>query len=311
MQFRGWYKRSKTGTFFINFFSSYKMEKEVEKIIKKAIKEDLGKGDVTTSAIFKEKFPVKAILISKGDGILCGVDIFKNVFNILSSSFSFNFSFKDGDKIKKKDIVGEIYGPIKELLIGERTALNFLQHLSGIATETRKLVERAKNKVKIYDTRKTIPNLRLLEKYAVKIGGGENHRFGLFDMVLIKDNHIKGVMEKEKVDKISAISICVKRAKHYWKNKIKIEVEVENFKQAISAYQAGADIIMFDNADKNQLLEFNKFLKGKKKVEIEWSGNVSLRKIDKIKKLPVDRVSAGYITHSAKVLDFSLKISSI
>ncbi|HOV22239.1 MAG TPA: carboxylating nicotinate-nucleotide diphosphorylase [bacterium] len=287
------------------------MEKEVEKIIKKAIKEDLGKGDVTTSAIFKEKFPVKAILISKGDGILCGVDIFKNVFNILSSSFSFNFSFKDGDKIKKKDIVGEIYGPIKELLIGERTALNFLQHLSGIATETRKLVERAKNKVKIYDTRKTIPNLRLLEKYAVKIGGGENHRFGLFDMVLIKDNHIKGVMEKEKVDKISAISICVKRAKNYWKNKIKIEVEVENFKQAISAYQAGADIIMFDNADKNQLLEFNKFLKGKKKVEIEWSGNVSLKKIDKIKKLPVDRVSAGYITHSAKVLDFSLKISSI
>jgi len=291
---------------------AYKMGKKVEEIIKKAIKEDLGNGDITTSSIFnKENFPVKAILISKGEGILCGIDILKNVFTILSPSFSFSFSFKDGDKIKKKDIVGEIYGPIKELLIGERTALNFLQHLSGISTETRKLVEKAENKVKIYDTRKTTPNLRLLEKYAVKIGGGENHRFGLYDMVLIKDNHIKGVMEKEKVDKISAISICVKRAKKCVKNKVKVEVEVENYKQAVSAYLAGADIIMFDNTSKRQLLKFNKFLTGKRKIEIEWSGNVSLRKIDKIKKLPVDRVSAGYITHSAKVLDFSLKISSI
>ena len=283
-------------------------KKVVEKIIKDALKEDIGKGDITTSSLFNKNFKVKAVLISKSNGILCGVEVFKNVFLSLSSNFSFRFFFKDGDKIKKGDIVAEIYGPVKELLKGERTALNFIQRLSGIATETKKMVEKTEGKVKIYDTRKTTPNLRILEKYAVKTGGGCNHRFGLDNMVLIKDNHIKALMRKEGVDKISAIILGIERSKKRTGGKVKIELEVENFKEAVSAYKSGADIIMFDNAKKEEVLKFRKFLKGKKKVEIEWSGNVSLKKIEEIKKLPVDRVSVGYITHSAKALDFSLKI---
>jgi len=283
-------------------------KKIVEKIIKDALKEDIGKGDITTSSLFNKNFKVKTVLISKSNGILCGKEVFKNVFLSLSSNFSFRFFFKDGDRIKKGDIVAEIYGPVKELLKGERTALNFIQRLSGIATETKKMVEKTEGKVKIYDTRKTIPNLRILEKYAVKTGGGYNHRFGLYDAILIKDNHIKALMEKEGIDKISAIILGIERCKKQTGGKVKIEVEVENFKEAVSAYQAGADIIMFDNAKKEEVLKFRKFLKGKKKVEIEWSGNVSLKKIEEIKKLPVDRVSVGYITHSAKAVDFSLKI---
>ena len=283
-------------------------KKVVEKIIKDALKEDIGKGDITTSSLFNKNFKVKAVLISKSNGILCGVEVFKNVFLSLSSNFSFRFFFKDGDKIKKGNIVAEIYGSVKELLKGERTALNFIQRLSGIATETKKMVEKTEGKVKIYDTRKTTPNLRILEKYAVKTGGGYNHRFGLDNMVLIKDNHIKALMRKEGVDKISAIILGIERSKKRTGGKVKIEVEVENFKEGIAAYKSGADIIMFDNAKKEEVLKFRKFLKGKRKVEIEWSGNVSLKKIEEIKKLPVDRVSVGYITHSAKALDFSLKI---
>jgi len=283
-------------------------KKIVEKIIKEALKEDIGKGDITTSSLFNKNFKVKAVLISKNNGILCGAEVFKSVFLSLSSNFSFRFFFKDGDKIKKGDVVAEIYGPVKELLKGERTALNFIQRLSGIATETKKLVEKTEGNVKIYDTRKTTPNLRILEKYAVKTGGGYNHRFGLYDIILIKDNHISALMKKEGIDKISAIILGIERWKKRTGGKIKIELEVENFKEAVAAYQAGADIIMFDNAKKEEVLKFRKFLKGKKKVEIEWSGNVSLKKIEEIKKLPVDRVSVGYITHSAKALDFSLKV---
>jgi len=283
-------------------------KKIVEKIIKEALKEDIGKGDITTSSLFNKNFKLEAVLISKNNGILCGVEVFKSVFLSLSSNFSFKFFFKDGDKIKKGDIVAEIYGPVKELLKGERTALNFIQRLSGVATETKKLVEKTEGKVKIYDTRKTTPNLRILEKYAVKTGGGYNHRFGLYDVILIKDNHISALMEKEEIDKISAIILGIERCKKRTGGRVKIEVEVGNFKEAVAAYQAGADIIMFDNAKKEEVLKFRKFLKGKKKVEIEWSGNVSLKKIEEIRKLPVDRVSVGYITHSAKALDFSLKI---
>ena len=283
-------------------------KKVVEKIIKDALKEDIGKGDITTSSLFNKNFKVKAVLISKSNGILCGIEVFKNVFLSLSSNFSFRFFFKDGDKIKKGDIVAEIYGPVKELLKGERTALNFIQRLSGIATETKKMVEKTEGKVKIYDTRKTTPNLRILEKYAVKTGGGYNHRFGLYDIILIKDNHIKALMRKEGVDKISAIILGIERSKKRTGGKVKIELEVENFKEGIVAYKSGADIIMFDNAKKEEVLKFRKFLKGKRKVEIEWSGNVSLKKIEEIKKLSVDRVSVGYITHSAKALDFSLRV---
>lgn len=280
----------------------------IDRIIKEALKEDIGKGDITTSSLFDKNFKIKAFLFAKQDGVLCGLEVFRRVFEVLSPSFVFKFHFKDGDKIRKGSIIGEITGPVKELLKGERTALNFLQRMSGIATETRKLVEKSKGKVKIYDTRKTTPNLRILEKYAVKTGGGENHRMGLYDMVLIKDTHIAALMEKEGIDKIEAISLSIKRARKHCKGKVKIEIEVNNYKQALVAYREGADIIMFDNADERDVFKFKRFLKEKKKVEIEWSGNVSLRKVERISKLPVDRVSAGYITHSAKAIDFSLKI---
>jgi nicotinate-nucleotide pyrophosphorylase (carboxylating) len=283
--------------------------RKIEKIIKEALKEDTGKKDITTEGIFTDNFFVSADLICKSVGVLCGIEIFKKVFLTLSPDFSFNFKFKDGDFIGKNVIVGEIKGPIKKLLIGERTALNFLQHLSGIATETKKIS--SKTKIKIYDTRKTTPNLRVLEKYAVKIGGGENHRFGLYDMVLIKDNHIKGIMEKEKIDKISAIKLAIERVKKYIKGKYKIEIEVENYDEAITAYNKGVDIIMFDNAKIDDIKKFCKFKEGKRKCEIEVSGNMDIKKIEKIKDLKIDRISVGYITHSAKAVDFSLKIKSL
>lgn len=284
------------------------MNRKIEKIIKNALKEDIGKKDITTESIFKDNFFVSAELICKSGGVLCGIEIFKKVFLSLSPDFSFDFNFKDGDFIKKNVIIGKIKGPIKELLMGERTALNFLQHLSGIATETRKIA--SKTKIKIYDTRKTIPNLRVLEKYAVKVGGGKNHRYGLYDMVLIKDNHIKGIMEKEKIDKISAIKLAIKRVKKYLKGKFKIEIEVKSYKEALVALNEGVDIIMFDNAKVSDIKKFCEF-KNRKNCEIEVSGNINIRKLDKIKDLKIDRISVGYITHSAKAVDFSLKIKSV
>ncbi|MCM8829644.1 MAG: carboxylating nicotinate-nucleotide diphosphorylase [Candidatus Omnitrophica bacterium] len=280
----------------------------IKKLIKEALKEDIGKGDITTSFLFKKNFDVDAVLVVKEDGIICGIDVFKNIFLFLSPSFRFKFYIKDGDAVYKGMKLAEIKGPIKELLTGERTALNFLQHLSGIATLTKKFVEKAGN-VSIYDTRKTTPLLRELEKYAVKVGEGKNHRFGLFDMVLIKDNHITGIMKVKKIDRVSAISYSVEKAKKKAKGRYKVEVEVENFDEAVAGYRAGADIIMFDNADEKELKRFVDYLgKDRKKVIIEWSGNVTLETIDKISKLPVDRVSVGAITHSANSLDFSLKI---
>ncbi|MCM8804880.1 MAG: carboxylating nicotinate-nucleotide diphosphorylase [Candidatus Omnitrophica bacterium] len=284
---------------------------KIDKIIKEALKEDIGNCDVTTESIFTDNFFVSADLICKSKGILCGLEIFKRVFILLSPNFKFDFYYKEGDFINKKRKIGEIIGPVKELLKGERTALNFLQQLSGIATETKKLVEGSKGKFKIYDTRKTTPNLRDLEKYAVKIGGGENHRFGLFDMVLIKDNHIKAIMEKEKLDKISAIKVTIQRAKEYWKGKYKIEIEVENLEEAVCAYQEGVDIIMFDNTKVDDIKKFCKFKNGKKDCEIEVSGNIDFKKLKKLKKINIDRVSVGYITHSPKAVDFSLKIKKL
>ncbi|MFN4227393.1 MAG: carboxylating nicotinate-nucleotide diphosphorylase [Candidatus Ratteibacteria bacterium] len=279
----------------------------IDKIIKGALEEDIQNGDITTDGIFSDNFFVCSILVCKSGGVICGLEIFKRTFLLLSPLFKFDFKYKDGDFVKKKTIIGEIEGPVKELLKGERTALNFLQKLSGIATETRKLVKEA-GKIKIYDTRKTTPNLRVLEKYAVKVGGGENHRFGLFDMVLIKDNHIKAISEKENINKISAIKFAIEKAKKYTRGKFKIEIEVENFKEAISAYQQGVDIIMFDNAKLTDIKKFCEFKKGKRDCEIEVSGNIDLKKIKKFKKIDIDRISIGSITHSPKAVDFSLKI---
>ncbi|MCM8833341.1 MAG: carboxylating nicotinate-nucleotide diphosphorylase [Candidatus Omnitrophica bacterium] len=282
---------------------------QIDKIIKDALEEDIKTGDITTDGIFSDNFFVSSLLFCKSGGVICGLEIFKRTFLLLSDLFKFNFKYKDGDSVKRNSIIGEIEGPVKELLKGERTALNFLQRLSGIATETRKLVKEAK-KIKIYDTRKTTPNLRVLEKYAVKIGGGENHRFGLFDMVLIKDNHLKAIMEKENFDKVSAINFAIQRVKEYTKGKFKIEIEVKNFKEALAAYEKGVDIIMFDNAKINDIKKFCLFKKGKRICEVEVSGNIDLKKLKKLKNLNIERISVGSITHSPKAVDFSLKIKN-
>jgi len=283
---------------------------EIKKLIKEALKEDTGKKDITTEFLFADKnIKGKAELIAKEEGIICGLNIFKEVFLTLSPGFIFHFSVKDGDSVHKNQKVGEIKGPLKAILKGERTALNFLQHLSGIATLTKRFVEKA-GKIDVYDTRKTIPLLRELEKYAVRIGGGKNHRLGLYDMVLVKDNHITALMkEKGITDRPEAVGYAVRKAGEKAKGRYRIEVEVENFQEAKEGYLAGADIIMFDNADEKELKRFVEFLGARrKKVIIEWSGNVTLKTIERIKRLPVDRVSIGSITHSAKALDFSLKI---
>ncbi|MCX8082310.1 MAG: carboxylating nicotinate-nucleotide diphosphorylase [bacterium] len=284
------------------------MKRYIKKLIKKALREDRGKKDITTSFLFEKNFTVDAVLTAKEEGIICGIDIFKNVFLTLSPSFRFKFYVKEGGYVHKGQKVAEVKGPLKELLTGERTALNFLQHLSGIATLTKRFVEKAGN-INVYDTRKTIPLLRTLEKYAVKVGGGRNHRFGLFDMVLIKDNHITAIMKSNGLNKKSAISYAIEKIKRKAKGRYKIEVEVGDFNEAVAGYKSGADIIMFDNADKKELQKFVKYLgKDRKKVIIEWSGNIDIDTIEKIKNLPLDRVSIGAITHSAKALDFSLKI---
>lgn len=282
--------------------------KNLMQLIKEALKEDVGKKDITTAFLFDKNFTVKAVLTAKEDGVICGTEVFRNVFLTLSPSFRFKFFVKDGNPVYNGMKVAEITGPVKEMLTGERVALNFLQHLSGVATITKKFVEKA-GYIEVYDTRKTTPLLRELEKYAVRIGGGKNHRLGLSDMVLIKDNHITAIMKSKGLDRISAISYAVEKAKKKAKGRYKIEVEVENYNEAVAGYKAGADIIMFDNADIRELKKFVDYLgKNRKKVVIEWSGNVNLETIKKIKKLPVDRVSVGAITHSAKALDFSLKI---
>jgi len=284
-------------------------KKHLDLLIRKSLKEDIGKKDITTHFLFSENKNVKAELICKENGILCGIEVFKKVFLSLSPKFSFKFFSKDGEKVKKNQIVGIIKGPLKELLSGERTALNFLQHLSGIATLTKKFVDIVEGKIKILDTRKTTPTLRSLEKYAVKIGGGNNHRFGLYDMVLIKDNHISTYMKIKRIKKEDAIYQMVKVAKEKAKGKFKVEIEVENLKEAKNAYYAGADIIMFDNAKIKDIKKFNEFLsKNNNKVIIEWSGKVNLKNIKNIKNIPIDWVSIGALTHSAPAMDFSIKV---
>ncbi|MBN1445356.1 MAG: carboxylating nicotinate-nucleotide diphosphorylase [Candidatus Omnitrophica bacterium] len=286
------------------------MKKNISRLINEALKEDIEKGDVTSRFLFSENFTVQAVLTAKEEGVICGIEIFKKVFLSLSPSFRFRFRFKDGDVVGRNRLTAEIKGPVKEMMAGERTALNFLQHLSGIATLTREFVKKTGGRIDVYDTRKTMPLLRELEKYAVKTGGGKNHRFGLYDMVLIKENHIHACMLREKTDdRAEALYRVVKSAKEKARGRYKVEVEVENFVEARKGYLAGADIIMFDNADKSELKKFVNFLgKNRKKVIIEWSGNVGLDTMGEISRLPVDRISAGSTTHSAKSLDFSLKI---
>jgi len=260
--------------------------------------EDIGHGDITTESIFKERKTGRFHFLAKEEMVLCGTEIVKKVFSNMNSDIETNFYFKDGDKIQRDTYIGEVAGNVSSVLTGERTALNFLQRLSGIATNTRRYTDCMKDSdIKILDTRKTTPGHRVLEKYAVKVGGGANHRFGLFDGVLIKDNHI---------DAAGSISDAVKKAKESIPSTVKIEVEIRNLTELKEAVKAGADIVMLDNFKRDAIIEACKIVNKRAKIEI--SGGITLEEIDSLKKYDIDYISVGALTHSSANIDISLKI---
>lgn len=268
-----------------------------DKYIKSALEEDISNEDVSTNAVLKEKKLGKADLICKQDGVICGLEVFKRTFEILDENIEVKFSVKDGEKVAKSQHIGEITGDMRVILQGERTALNFLQRMSGIATYTAQTAELLKgSKTKLLDTRKTTPNMRLFEKYAVKVGGGNNHRYNLSDGVMLKDNHIGAA---------GGIKNAVKLAKEYSSFVRKIEVEVETLEECKEALEAGADIIMLDNMSVEDMKRAVKLIDGK--ALTECSGNVTKENIKNIISTGVDFVSSGALTHSAPILDLSLK----
>jgi nicotinate-nucleotide pyrophosphorylase (carboxylating) len=268
----------------------------LDSLIEMALKEDMPSGDITSENIVPVDNISRALIIAKAEGVLAGIRVAECVMKKIDPAVSFAIHRKDGQKIARGDKIADLKGPSISLLKGERTALNFLQRLSGIATTTHKYVRALKGKkTKILDTRKTTPGLRSLEKYAVKMGGGTNHRFSLSDMVMIKDNHIKIV---------GSISEAVRLARKRNKPGIKIEVEATDRSEAVEALESGADIVMLDNMSIAEMREVMPLLKGR--VLVEVSGNVNLSKLPKIADLGVDFISVGALTHSYKALDISL-----
>ena len=273
------------------------MKINVDDYIIRALKEDITSEDVTTNAIIRTSRQGKAELICKEQGIIAGLSVFQRVFEILDAAAVFQSFFQDGDTVKNGDLIGVITGDIRAILSGERTALNYLQRISGIATYTRTLAnELIGYKTKLLDTRKTTPNMRPFEKYAVRVGGGCNHRYNLSDGVLIKDNHINAA---------GGVKEAILLAKEYAPFVRKIEVEVEDLDMLDQALKAGADIIMLDNMDDETMEIAVKRVGGR--AETEASGNISKERIRKIAEMGVDYISVGALTHSAPILDISLK----
>ena len=273
------------------------MTLNVDHLIKEALQEDISSGDVTTNAVMKEAVTGEVQLICKQDGVVAGLDVFRRVFEILDENVKTDFYCKDGDEVKKGELMGIITGDIRALLSGERVALNYLQRMSGIATYTHSVAMLLEGtKTKLLDTRKTTPNMRIFEKYAVRVGGGYNHRYNLSDGVLLKDNHIGAA---------GSVAKAVEMAKEYAPFVRKIEVEVENLDMVREAVDAGADIIMLDNMSPEDMKEAIRIIDGR--AETECSGNVTKENIDRLTSLGVDYISSGALTHSAPVLDISLK----
>lgn len=273
------------------------MKLNVDPYILSALKEDITSEDVTTNCVMPEAKAGEVDLICKEDGIICGLDVFARVFELLDEKSKIEFYVKDGDAVKAKQKLAAVTGDIRVLLSGERTALNYLQRMSGIATYTNSVASLLKGTdIKLLDTRKTSPNNRIFEKYAVRIGGGHNHRYNLTDGVLLKDNHIGAA---------GGVKEAVAMAKEYAPFVRKIEVEVENLDMVKEAVEAGADIIMLDNMSPEIMKEAVDIID--KRAEIEISGNVTKENIERIKGLGVDYVSSGALTHSAPILDLSLK----
>lgn len=273
------------------------MKMQADQLIRMALQEDITSEDVSTNAVMRSAVKGTVDLIAKEDGIIAGLDVYARVFQILDEKTEVHFNFKDGDAVKKGDLLATVNGDIRVLLSGERVALNYLQRMSGIATYTSQVAKLLEgSKVILLDTRKTTPNCRVFEKYAVRVGGGCNHRYNLSDGVLLKDNHIGAA---------GSVAKAVAMAKEYAPFVRKIEIEVETMDQVKEAVEAGADIIMLDNMTPEMMKEAVNFIDGR--AQTECSGNITKENIQKILETGVDFVSSGALTHSAPILDISMK----
>lgn len=273
------------------------MTLQVDHLIREALREDISSEDVTTNAVMKDAVDGEVDLICKQDGIIAGLEVFARVFELLDEKVCVELYCKDGDRVENGQLMGKVKGDIRVLLSGERVALNYLQRMSGIATYTNGVASLLEgSKTKLLDTRKTTPNMRIFEKYAVRVGGGYNHRYNLSDGVLLKDNHIGAA---------GSVTKAVQMAKEYAPFVRKIEVEVENLDMVKEAAEAGADIIMLDNMSSEEMKEAIKIIDGR--AQTECSGNVTKENISKVLSVGVDYISSGALTHSAPILDISLK----
>ena len=273
------------------------MKLNVDRLIRMALEEDITSEDITTNSVMREKQRGEVQLLCKETGIIAGIWVFERVFTLLDENTETEFYVKDGDKVEKGQLLGIVRGDIRVLLSGERTALNYLQRMSGIATYTRQIADLLKgSETKLLDTRKTTPNMRIFEKYAVKTGGGYNHRYNLSDGILLKDNHIGAA---------GSVKKAVEMAREYAPFVRKIEVETENLDMVKEALEAGADIIMLDNMTPEMMKEAVALIDGR--AQTECSGNVTKENIENLVSIGVDYISSGALTHSAPILDLSLK----
>ena len=273
------------------------MTLQMDKYILSALEEDISSEDVTTNAVMREALRGEVDLICKQDGVIAGLPVFERTFKLLDNNTQVEFFCKDGDTVTKGQLLAKVYGDIRVLLSGERVALNYLQRMSGIATYTRNMVKLFEGtNTKLLDTRKTTPNMRIFEKYAVRVGGGHNHRYNLSDGVLLKDNHIGAA---------GSVTKAVQMAKEYAPFVRKIEVEVETLDMVKEAVAAGADIIMLDNMTVEEMREAIRIIDGR--AETECSGNVTKENVAQLTALGVNYISSGALTHSAPILDISLK----
>ena len=273
------------------------MKMNADELILQALREDITSEDITTNSVMPHYQAGEVDLICKQDGVIAGLEVFKRVFELLDSATEVTFYCKDGDTVKKGEKIGLVRGDIRVLLSGERTALNYLQRMSGIATYTREIADLLKGtKTKLLDTRKTTPNMRIFEKYSVKVGGGYNHRYNLSDGILLKDNHIGAA---------GGVKEAVRMAKEYAPFVRKIEIEVENLDMLKEALEAGADIIMLDNMTVEDMKKAVELCRGK--AETECSGNVTRENVARLVDIGVDYISSGALTHSSPILDLSLK----
>ena len=273
------------------------MKIRADELIRSALAEDVTNEDVSTACILRERTEGQADLLCKQDGVIAGLPVFARVFAILDEKMEVTFFVKDGDRVKKGQKLAQVRGDMRAILTGERTALNYLQRMSGIATYTANVVRLLEgSSLRLVDTRKTTPNMRIFEKYAVRIGGGGNHRYNLSDAILLKDNHIGAA---------GGVKQAIAKAKAYAPFTMKIEVETETLEMVKDAVEAGADIIMLDNMTHEQMKQAVALIAGRAVVEI--SGNVTAENIEKLKDIGADIVSSGALTHSAPILDVSLK----